>query len=776
MKILLALKGKQERTNKIGTALQAKAAADGFELTYDSVVSEVAIRNKMSGSHYDAVITMSTLESRPFTIEALTSISEIDETTKLIIVMPDNARGTDYCANLLKNNLVYGVYMSDAKVPMLYSLICEKRTRGEARAYYEIVINSDREEKLEKGIVPEEIRSMAHYITYGANGLEESLEDRVNYMAKHCTEAEKEAVFASLSEEMRDKVRTIPAYAKYFFDSASIEEDKFSEQTHVEIKPAPKLEVVRSNPAEEVEEKKTVPEENEEKKIVALNDRKQEKKDNETVVQKPVKKEPATVKPKETVKKKDSGESTAKKMASEAISGIKNLAGIFSRTEKPSADSTEKSHTTEGTRLVSRRVIGVLGSYSGAGTTTTAVCLAKTIAQYEPVTLIEMPRNGASGIYEAYSLDRNVGPGFKSVPHMIAGNQLDLSQVSNMYEGINFFVANNSYGYEPLTNEQLALMLNGTSDNVVVDLGASLEEVCEKGIANLLTHIVLVYANSNGDRYLSKIKSDVSQIETMNLVPMIVCVEDKGSSKTEAIGSVCVLHSKSVIGNKVIPLGLSASDRKQLYECIGLSASTKRIIKSGQKKTRGVIDVALVGSRSGIGTTYTALMLADSLRKGNKVAYFEYNNSEDMQHLASEFNSEEANHISLSGVDIFYDMDYSEFATSYRNDYDYVFVDFGTVTKLNKKRDIFASCNIKYICIPSTPWKVCDIDYDIETIDELDPIGNICLLAPLSTKKTLKNYNMFKRCGRREIIPIPYSEEPIGCTEEVASYLRRFFK
>ncbi len=774
MRILLALKTKYEGTKKIGdTLVQLAKQEDGISLTYDIVLSEVAIRNKMSEDHYDAVIVMITLENRPLTIDKLTSISEIDEETKLIIVMDkvERAKGSEFCQSLLQNNLIYGVYFDDAKVTMLYNLIKNGRTRSEARAYYGLVLNPGKAKKLRHGVVPEEIRSMTDYITNGNPDIEETLEERVNYMAKHCSEEEKEAVFASLSEEMREKVRAIPAYAKYFFDSSvSTEEAKNYQAAASKDETA---EDADENEADDTNTIKDTPEPKE--KVVPI-----DTKDSE-----PAKLTALPKKEKKTEKQPDpktsdnsilkTAEQVAKKAATGAVSGIKNIKGIFSKpADKKTELAKEKSSSAEPSKLISRRVIGVIGAYSGAGTTTTAVSLAKTISKYEPVTMIEMPRNGMNGIYETYSLDKNIGPGYKSVPHMIAADEKDLSRVSNMYEGINFFVPNSSYGYETLSNEQLALMLNGTPDNVVIDLGSSLEEACSSGLVNLLTHMVLVFANSNAEKHLSKIKSDVSQIEFMNLVPVIICVEDKGTMKIPAIGDVRVIRTKSVIGSKVIPLGLSAIDKKVLLETIGVSSSGRHVIKTQKRTARGVVDIAVAGTRSGIGTTYTTLLLADSLRKSYKVAYFEYNNTGDMQHLASEYNSDDPNHLSINGVDIFYDMDYAEFANTYRSDYDYVFIDFGTLGKIGKRKEVFSSCSKKFICIPSAPWRVFDLDYDVDAIDELDPNGSIQLLAPLATKKTIKNYNLYKRCGRREIIPVPFAEEPLG-NKEIIDYLSRLF-
>ncbi len=775
MKILLALNGKQEKTNKIGKALAAKADAEGLELTFDSVVSEVAIRNKMNDTHYDAVIVTSKLEARPFTIESLTSISEIDEDTKLIIVIPDDAGGSEYCVKLFRNNLIYGVYLEDAKIPKLYSLIKNTRTRGEAKAYYQLVLNTATEEKISRGIVPEEIRRMADYVMHGAPGEEETLEKRVNHMAQYCNEAEKEAVFASLSEEVREKVRQIPGYSKYFFDPVNAEEEREREKVNIDLseqKDDEEPDSESEKPAKEVEPAAEVAPETKAKNIVSIDTKKAEKKESDA----PKKKEPVK---KDKASDDDSviktAERVAKKAASEAISGIKSFTGIFSKSsDKKTKTEKERPASSDPSKLISRRVIGVIGAYSGAGTTTTAVSLAKTISKYEPVTLIEVPRNGVSGIFEAYNLDKHIGPTFKSVPHMIAGDEKDLSRVSNIYEGINFFVSNNAYGYEALSNDQLALMLNGTSDNVVVDLGSSLEETCSNGIANLLTHLVLVYSSSNADKHLSKIKADISSIEAMNLVPIVICIEDKSSARAATIGSVKVIRTKSVIGSKIIPLGLSSIDKKILLETIGVSSNGKRVIVTPKREKRGVVDVAITGTRSGIGTTYTALLLADSLRKKYKVAYFEFNNSSDMQHLAGEYNSDEKGFISISGVDIYYDIDYFDFANTHRSEYDFVIIDFGTMAKMGKRRDVFSSCSTKFICIPSSPWRVCDVDYDIELIDELDPNGNIQLLAPLATKRTLKDYNLYKRCGRREIIPIPYAEEPIGC-KEATEYLAKLF-
>ena len=762
MKILLALRMTDEKIKKIGDALVAKAKADDIELSYDAVVSEVAIRNKLNEQHYDALITQAKLETKPFSIDTLSSISEIDESTKLIIVIPPESKGTKYCSQLLDKHLLYGIFPDNANPTDIYALLKGSRTRSEAKAYYQIVVESEVEEKLEKGILPEEIRNMAKYITYGSEGYSEDLKTRLDYMASRCSEQEIEAVFAALSEEMREKVSEIQPYSKYFYTpmEAPTEAQPSSKSQPAEVKPSDTTEHIVS--------------------ISKIKEDQQRKSESR-------KTEPKTEEPQKKAEKKSNKDKEENSLIS-AIAGLKSFTKSIipqrSKSEtpeavpvKPSKAQTAKQQpsTQPAAKYITRKVIGVIGAYPGAGTTTVAVSLAATIAQYEPVSLLEMPRNSMAGIYETFSLDEKVGPKYKSVPHIIAGGDNDLTTVQNIYNGINFFVPNNAYGYEPLTPEQVTLMLNGTSDTVVIDLGTSLDEVCELGLANQLTHMVLVFSAASGNMYLSKIKADIARLESMNLVQLAICIDDKRASGSGLYDDMELIHAKSVIGQKIIPLGLGSEDKALLLDVLGIAASSKRKFKVTKKNLRGVVDVAVAGSRPGVGTTYTALMLADSLRKSYRVAYFEYNSSGHMQALANEYNSDEDNHISISGVDIYFNMEYSEFASSYRADYDYVFIDFGTITKLNRRKDVFSSCQYKFVCIPTSIWKIGGIENDIDLIESLDPSSTIELLAPLATKKTLKDYDVFKRCGRRSIIPIPYAEEPLACIKETAEYLKKLF-
>lgn len=425
-------------------------------------------------------------------------------------------------------------------------------------------------------------------------------------------------------------------------------------------------------------------------------------------------------------------------------------------------------------QFMHRKIIGVAGAYSGAGTTTVAVSLAKTIAEHEDVTFVEIPRKGKRGVYDTYDLATQIGPSFKSVPHMVAAGKGDYAVIRNLYEGINFWCSNPDYEMVELSELQLLQLINASAENMVIDLGTSLEEALNSGLANLLTHIVIVYEQRLADEYLSEIKNSIAQICSINVAPLLMCITDKIQLRTEQVGGTDVYHVKHSLP-QTVPLGLSNFERKMLLSALEIT-SEKRRTKRVKTVTRGVMDIAVTGIAHYVGTTYTALMLADSLRHDCRVAYYEANPSGHIQHMLAEigFGSTETC-VSVSGVDIYYGIDYPTFANKYRNKYDYVILDFGLIDSAQRKKELFANCLKKFVCISPSPWRLYELDAAIERVNEYVS-GNADFLLPLGSRRNVRDYQIHDRTGKHNIIPIPYSDTPIGCPKNISDYLHKLIE
>ena len=423
--------------------------------------------------------------------------------------------------------------------------------------------------------------------------------------------------------------------------------------------------------------------------------------------------------------------------------------------------------------LVARKIIGVAGLYRGAGATTAAVSLAKTISEHESVTYIEIPNNGMV-VYGRYELEENIGPDFLSVPHLVAEGNVDLSDVNNVYEGINFFVGNDAYGNVTLNTSELATILNGTSDNVVVDFGCSVEEAKERGFLNMLTHMVIVCEDIRSEEYLGKLKEEADSLKSTSLIPFILTLSEKDASKVFSFNLISSTAKKSYAPDRVLPLNISGTEKRRLLEYLEISGTKKKRDKYiRQVIQKGVVEVAVFGLDKGSGTTHTALMLADSVRQNYKVAYVELNGSGQMAALAHELEYAPGEVIHMYGIDIYYDVDYRVFAESYRNKYNYVVLDFGSLKELSRKRDLFSMCAKKCLCIDAAPWKLYKIEEHIEVIEELDKGKEIMVFLPAADKSVVKGYDIYQRVGKREIIRVPFSRIPVECDKKIVTYLSK---
>ena len=436
-------------------------------------------------------------------------------------------------------------------------------------------------------------------------------------------------------------------------------------------------------------------------------------------------------------------------------------------------------------QMVSRRVVGIFGIYKGFDAIPTAVQLAKTLSQYEPVTYIEVPRS-THGVFTRYGLQKNIGPSFKSVPHMADKGEADFSTVRNLYSDISFYVANDAYGEIAPTPQNVAAMVNGTSDNIVLETGCTLEEARRLGIVNLCTKAVLVFDREEEERYMARIREAAEVLEASGIEPYLMAVSEKGN-EVSALSSD-LLYSpvkREKVEGQVTFLDLKIPEQNKLLEYLGLEGAVK--VKRKKQAVRieimGTKDIAVFGAERGNGVTHTCLMLADSVRRDYKVAMLELNPTKHMANLAKELNQEDGSgRMNLYGIDVYYGMTYQKFATNFRPQYQIVVIDFGTYSNAVSRpkgnvpgnRELFISCTKKYLVFDASPWRLAVLDQLVKILDtDSDPSGQIELLAPMTTPSGLKQYGLYNRVGGRDIHCMPDCEMPVRCDDKTAEFMRK---
>jgi hypothetical protein len=434
-------------------------------------------------------------------------------------------------------------------------------------------------------------------------------------------------------------------------------------------------------------------------------------------------------------------------------------------------------------QLVSRSVVGIFGLYKGFDSVPVAVQLAKTLSQYEPVTYIEVPRS-SEGAYTRLELGKLVGTSFKSVPHMIQKGDADFSSVRNIYGDINWFVANDSYGEVKYTYQSVAAMVNGTSDNVILETGKTLEQARKEGLLNLCTKAIIVLDHEEEERYTSRIRDEVDSLENSDIEPYVLSVSEKGNEVSSLSTDVLISPVKRPKKTAVMELDIRNNEKSKLFIYFGLENAPvmKRKKQSVKIEFMGTRDVAVFGAERGNGVTHTCLMLATSVRRDYKTAIVELNPTKHMEALAKELGQTDTpNKMNLNGIDIYYNMSWQQFSEAYRSNYQVVIIDFGTYTNAFGKqkngqsyRQLTVSCAKKYLVFDASPWRLSVLDKMVPLMDgDTDPNCQIEMLAPMTDKKDLKNYNLYERVGHREIHLLPNENIPVKFSQDATNEIMR---
>ena len=444
------------------------------------------------------------------------------------------------------------------------------------------------------------------------------------------------------------------------------------------------------------------------------------------------------------------------------------------------AESNIKTVTVK--QMISRRVVGVFSLVKGYDAVPVALQLAKTLSMYEPVTYIEVPRE-SEGIYTRLNFAKLIGPTFKSVPHMVQNGEADFSTVRNMYAGINYFAANDAYGEVAYSYNNVSRMVDGTSDNIVLEAGRSLEEARKDGLLNLCTKAVIVLDHDEEEMYIPRIKDEVAALDDAGIEAYVLSVSEKGNEISSLSADIYYSAVKRSRADAVTELAIRNSETSKFLGYFGLNGAVKQKLKKQNVKIKimGTRDIAVFGAERGNGVTHTCLMMADSVRKDYRTAIIELNKSGHMEALAKELGQfDNTGRMNLYGIDVFYNMTWQQFSASYRSDYQVVIIDFGTYPNAyNKQRDgsnnrpVCNQCAKRYLVFDASPWRLSVLDKMVPLMDgDSDPNGQIELLAPMTTPAGLKQYRLYDRVGHREIHCMPDCEMPVKCDDKTAEFMR----
>lgn len=181
-------------------------------------------------------------------------------------------------------------------------------------------------------------------------------------------------------------------------------------------------------------------------------------------------------------------------------------------------------------------------------------------------------------------------------------------------------------------------------------------------------------------------------------------------------------------------------------------------------------ELAFMGLEPGIGTTYTAVMCAMALSNDYKVAYFEFNDTGHIYALAKWILDEEPSgmtSIELGGVDYYFGIDYMTFISDYKDQYDFVVINYGNIQDNNNMSEFIRSGK-RFIVASGIDWRLGRLEEFYKNC-EYDRTGAIMYLVPLASDEmldTVKNIT-----SKNTVVSVPYCANPFEPTEEVMQKL-----
>ena len=179
-----------------------------------------------------------------------------------------------------------------------------------------------------------------------------------------------------------------------------------------------------------------------------------------------------------------------------------------------------------------------------------------------------------------------------------------------------------------------------------------------------------------------------------------------------------------------------------------------------------------MGIEHGIGTTHMAVMTAMELSKieNKKVALVEINNSNNMKDLGEWISGQrlESNNYPLGNVDVYFGMDYLTFTAMYKDNYDYIVIDFGCY---NKKRQAMQ----EFIRIPSKYVIASGIDWNLPTLADfyddfsVDVTHSVVYLIPYLEGDLLTPIERLVKPNK--VLTIPFNINPFSIEPETQKLL-----
>lgn len=443
-----------------------------------------------------------------------------------------------------------------------------------------------------------------------------------------------------------------------------------------------------------------------------------------------------------------------------------------------SSSNTELGGNVKPTIITKKRkIVGVLGMTRNAGTTFVAVNLAKQIANCDnSVVFMEIPRS-KHFVYNDLNLKKHIGYSFVSVPNMIYNDELNITGINNIYEGINFYVADPTDDLPLWKTEHSTKLINSTNDTVVIDLGNDMNKVINQGIFNLLTDMVMVINYKDIENYVTPIRNTTSIISQSGVNGFVVFTGCKKNVNFEHelfrdFESSCLPLYNITDENLFL---VKNNELQKVLQVLGFTYTANR--NDSFQRTQvvvnkiGKMEIGITSIKAGIGKTHTSIMFANALRYQYRVCIVEQNSSGHFKQLSESLQCDITNqHFSYLGIDFYMDITYAEFSRKYRNQYDYIFIDYGELQNVISSRarlmEDFIRCDVNLILTYCTEWRIGEIIDIMPTISGYDEMKLWTFLVPYTRESQFKRLGLRDICEQRKIFSIPFSQNPVDDNPE----------
>lgn len=171
--------------------------------------SKIAIKQYVNDNpDTDVIIVMEYLEkSKPFTVVDFMEIHERYENIKIIVILENNKKSTNYMKELLNIGVFNALFADDASYENIATLIKQGRTRKEARIYY------GTSDTLSDSTSADIEQCIQHIQRSRSN---EELKNNTLYIKEAVSEREFTMILQGISEEARGILKQFEEFSLYF--------------------------------------------------------------------------------------------------------------------------------------------------------------------------------------------------------------------------------------------------------------------------------------------------------------------------------------------------------------------------------------------------------------------------------------------------------------------------------------------------------------------------------------------------------------------------------